>query len=133
MSDSYGNGPLLGPSLDLYGGQSRFPPNTLSPPSDMAKALMGQSQPPAQSGMLSTPPPPNLAPIGGITGEGGSAQQGGFMDTLMHEYLNQRMQSELAAKAHNPRHQTLMDLQRQQGQQIMEGVPQPGPMPMGPR
>lgn len=99
----------------------------------MVQALLGQGAPEAQPASMLKTPPPNLGPIGGVSGEDGSGQQGGFMDTLMHEYLNERMKGELTAKQHNPRYQTLMDLQRQQGQQIMSGVPQLGLMPMGPR
>lgn len=98
----------------------------------MIQALLGQGVPqPAQAGMLKTPPP-TLGPLGGVTGEAGSGQPGGFMDTLMHEYLNQRMKDELAAKAHNPKYQTLMDQQQQQGENIMSGVPQ-WPAVRGPR
>lgn len=82
-----------------------------------------------QASMLKTPPP-NLGPLGGVSGESGAP--GGFVDAIMREYLNQRMWNERAARAqHQP---NLMDQQRQQGQSIMNAVPQPNSvMPMGPR
>ncbi len=74
--------------------------------------------------MLKTPPPMNLAPVGGITGEGGSPEPGGFMDTLMREYLNEMMKG--------PQGRQYMDTNRKQGEAIMRAVPQPT-SPMGPR
>lgn len=123
------SGPQMNDNMPIPPAMENMP-SFLDQMYNVKKGEPGLFSPGIPASMLKTPPP-NLAPIGGITGEGGSAQQGGFMDTLMHEYLNQRMWDDRAAQAH---HQpTLMDQQRQQGQQIMRAVPQPGPMPMGPR